>query len=133
MSADPDLFFPISATGPALGQVAQAKAVCEGCQVQQDCLDFAMTTEQTHGVWGGTTGEERQRLRRQRRRAARRQGSPWHGPATSSPATSSPATSSPATSSAGAAARAPAAGRRHPPSAPREAAVRTRGPVRPGR
>ena len=33
-SADPDLFFPISAAGPALGQVARAKAVCAACAVR---------------------------------------------------------------------------------------------------
>lgn len=63
MSADPDLFFPISSAGPALSQVAQAKAICGSCQVRQACLDFALATGQVHGVWGGTTEEERQLLR----------------------------------------------------------------------
>ncbi len=66
MSADPDVFFPISSVGPALDQVSQAKAVCAGCRVQQPCLDFALATGQIHGVWGGTTEEERLRLRRHR-------------------------------------------------------------------
>lgn len=66
MSADPELFFPISTAGPALGQVARAKAVCASCQVRQECLDFAIATTQVHGVWGGTTEEERRRLRRRR-------------------------------------------------------------------
>jgi WhiB family redox-sensing transcriptional regulator len=66
MSADPDMFFPISSVGPALQQVSQAKAICAGCRVRQACLDFALSTGQTHGVWGGTTEEERQRLRRHR-------------------------------------------------------------------
>jgi WhiB family transcriptional regulator, redox-sensing transcriptional regulator len=64
LSADPDLFFPISATGPALAQIAQAKAVCAGCQVRQECLEFALQTHQIHGVWGGTSAEERASLRR---------------------------------------------------------------------
>jgi len=34
--------------------------------VQEPCLDFALATRQIHGVWGGTTEEERQRLRRHR-------------------------------------------------------------------
>lgn len=63
MSADPDLFFPISSAGPALAQVSQAKAVCERCQVRRDCLEFALATGQVHGVWGGTTEEERLRMR----------------------------------------------------------------------
>ena len=28
LSADPDLFFPVSSSGPSVGQVAQAKAIC---------------------------------------------------------------------------------------------------------
>jgi WhiB family redox-sensing transcriptional regulator len=64
MSADPELFFPISATGPAVYQVAEAKAVCAGCQVKRECLDFALATGEVHGVWGGLTDDERRHLRR---------------------------------------------------------------------
>jgi WhiB family redox-sensing transcriptional regulator len=62
-SADPDLFFPISSSGPALDQVAKAKSICAGCQVRQECLGYALATHQIHGVWGGTSEEERQLLR----------------------------------------------------------------------
>lgn len=58
-TADPDLFFPISACGPALAQVAQAKAICAGCQVRRECLAFAVRTRQVHGVWGGLSEHER--------------------------------------------------------------------------
>ena len=64
VSADPDLFFPISSTGPAISQIEQAKAICADCQVKQQCLDFALSTHQVDGVWGGTNAEERQLLRR---------------------------------------------------------------------
>ena len=57
--ADPDLFFPISSSGPALAQVAQAKAICAGCQVRPECLTFAVRTHQVHGVWGGLSEQER--------------------------------------------------------------------------
>ena len=57
--ADPDLFFPISSSGPALAQVAQAKAICAGCQVRRECLAFAVRTHQVHGVWGGLSEQER--------------------------------------------------------------------------
>jgi WhiB family transcriptional regulator, redox-sensing transcriptional regulator len=57
--ADPDLFFPISSSGPSLIQVAQAKAICVGCQVRRECLAFAVRTHQVHGVWGGMSEEER--------------------------------------------------------------------------
>jgi WhiB family transcriptional regulator, redox-sensing transcriptional regulator len=58
-SADPDLFFPISDSGPALEQAAQAKAICETCRVRRECLAFALQTGQVHGIWGGTTEHER--------------------------------------------------------------------------
>jgi WhiB family redox-sensing transcriptional regulator len=70
LSADPDLFFPISSTGPAERQIARAKVICAGCPVRIQCLDFALTHDQTHGIWGGTTPEDRQRDRRRRRRRA---------------------------------------------------------------
>ena len=59
-SADPDLFFPVSAAGCTnQAQVAEAKAVCARCLVRRQCLDFAIHTRQMHGIWGGTTEEER--------------------------------------------------------------------------
>jgi WhiB family redox-sensing transcriptional regulator len=52
-SADPELFFPISSSGPALAQIAAAKAICAGCRVRRECLAFALRTCQRHGIWGG--------------------------------------------------------------------------------
>jgi WhiB family transcriptional regulator, redox-sensing transcriptional regulator len=69
---DPDLFFPVGTTGPAIEQIDNAKAVCRTCEAQVPCLEFALTTNQDSGVWGGTSEEERRKLRRQwmaRRRA----------------------------------------------------------------
>jgi WhiB family transcriptional regulator, redox-sensing transcriptional regulator len=70
LSADPDLFFPISEAGPAEQQIARAKMICAGCVVRLKCLEFAITHNQNYGIWGGTTAEDRQRVRRRRRRAA---------------------------------------------------------------
>lgn len=72
-SVDPDLFFPISAAGKAAAQIARAQRVCAGCRVRRECLDFALATGETEGIWGGTTPDERIRVRRQRtaRRRAR--------------------------------------------------------------
>ncbi|MEU3144716.1 MULTISPECIES: WhiB family transcriptional regulator [unclassified Streptomyces] len=61
---DPDLFFPIGTSGPALLQTEQAKAVCRRCPVQQQCLDWAMESGQSLGVWGGTSETERRALKR---------------------------------------------------------------------
>ncbi|MYR57120.1 WhiB family transcriptional regulator [Streptomyces sp. SID625] len=71
---DPDLFFPIGTTGPALVQTEQAKAVCRRCPVREECLRWALDTDQTIGVWGGTGEDERRALRRRRAAARRRQG-----------------------------------------------------------
>ena len=60
----PDLFFPVGTTGPAIEQIAQAKAVCATCEVQAPCLEYAMVTNQDSGVWGGTSEEERRKHRR---------------------------------------------------------------------
>ena len=71
---DPDLFFPVGTTGPAIEQIENAKAVCRQCDAQRECLEFALATNQDSGIWGGTSEEERRKLRRQylagRRRSA---------------------------------------------------------------
>jgi WhiB family redox-sensing transcriptional regulator len=56
---DPELFFPISDSGKGLEQAAEAKAVCAVCVVRRECLAFAIRTRERHGVWGGTTEQER--------------------------------------------------------------------------
>jgi WhiB family redox-sensing transcriptional regulator len=52
-------------------RVRQAKATCAVCPVAAVCLDWAMETNEQHGVWGGLTRRERAELRRQRADAAR--------------------------------------------------------------
>lgn len=62
--SNPDLFFPIGTTGQALDQIDAAKAICAECPVREECLEFALATNQESGVWGGTTDDERRRLRK---------------------------------------------------------------------
>lgn len=54
---DPELFFPIGSSGPALMQIEEAKAVCAVCPVQSPCEAFG--AGETDGVWGGRTVAER--------------------------------------------------------------------------
>jgi WhiB family redox-sensing transcriptional regulator len=61
---DPDYFFPVGVTGPALEQIEKAKAVCRTCLAQTVCLEYALKTNQDHGIWGGTTEEERRQIRK---------------------------------------------------------------------
>jgi WhiB family transcriptional regulator, redox-sensing transcriptional regulator len=71
LHADPDLFFPISMTGRAAEQIAQAKAICARCPVREPCLEFAQEHEPGYGIWGGTTPQDRQQARRRERHATR--------------------------------------------------------------
>ncbi|MEV5680602.1 MULTISPECIES: WhiB family transcriptional regulator [unclassified Streptomyces] len=65
---DPDLFFPIGSTGPALVQTEDAKAVCATCPVREQCLRWALENGQDSGVWGGMGEDERRALKRRTRR-----------------------------------------------------------------
>ena len=58
-TCDPELFFPVSSSGPSVEQAAKAKQICAQCLVRRDCLAFALRTRQAHGVWGGMTEQER--------------------------------------------------------------------------
>lgn len=61
---DPELFFPVGTTGPALRDIAAAKRVCARCTVISQCLHYALNSGQTSGVWGGTDENERADLLR---------------------------------------------------------------------
>jgi WhiB family transcriptional regulator, redox-sensing transcriptional regulator len=67
---DPELFFPIGAGPAAHAQVHAAKSVCRRCEVREPCLDWAITTGQDEGVWGGLEPADRRRLRLDARRAS---------------------------------------------------------------
>ena len=71
LTVDPELFFPIGNTGPAIAQVAEAKAVCRECEVVGICLQWAIDNNQDAGVWGGMSEEERRSLKRRAARARR--------------------------------------------------------------
>ena len=66
LSEDPELFFPIGTTGPAVRQAAEARAICRQCPALAPCLSWALQTGVEHGVWGAHTEEERRVLRRRR-------------------------------------------------------------------
>lgn len=42
----------------------KAKAICAGCPVADECLSWALETNQTDGIWGGHTAKERRSIRR---------------------------------------------------------------------
>lgn len=61
MGVDPELFFPERGSS-----TREAKEVCRGCVVQQDCLEFAIANGEKFGIWGGMSERERRRVRRAR-------------------------------------------------------------------
>src|ERR1700742_197140 len=69
---DPELFFPIGNTGPALMQIEEARAVCRRCEVVDTCLQWALDSGQDAGVWGGLSEDERRALKRRTARARAR-------------------------------------------------------------
>jgi WhiB family transcriptional regulator, redox-sensing transcriptional regulator len=69
---DPELFFPMGKSGPAIQQLAEAKAVCERCPVKDECLRWALETGQNDGVWGGLGEDERGAYKRHQARSVRR-------------------------------------------------------------
>jgi WhiB family redox-sensing transcriptional regulator len=68
-SNETDLFFPNGSTGPAARQTREAKNVCARCSVRDACLNFALDTGQTYGVWGGLSEDERRAYQRRHGRA----------------------------------------------------------------
>jgi len=71
---DPETFYPIGATGPALLQIEDAKAVCRRCASIEACLSFAITAGIDTGVYGGMSEDERRALKRRASRSRTRQG-----------------------------------------------------------
>jgi WhiB family redox-sensing transcriptional regulator len=61
MGVDPDLFFPERGAS-----TREAKEVCRGCVVREDCLEYALANGEKFGIWGGLSERERRRLRRAR-------------------------------------------------------------------
>ncbi|HEY0717283.1 MAG TPA: WhiB family transcriptional regulator [Streptosporangiaceae bacterium] len=61
-TVEPDLFFPISGKGRSQSDAARARRICQSCPVRAACLDYALATHQSDGIWGGLTTDERRRL-----------------------------------------------------------------------
>jgi WhiB family redox-sensing transcriptional regulator len=61
LGVDPDLFFPERGMS-----TREAKEVCRGCVVREDCLEYALANGEKFGIWGGLSERERRRIRRAR-------------------------------------------------------------------
>lgn len=56
---DPEAFFPEKG-----GSTREAKAVCQSCEVREECLQYALDHDERFGIWGGLSERERRRMRR---------------------------------------------------------------------
>ncbi len=56
---DNEIFFPDKG-----GSTREAKQVCAACEVQPQCLEFALRNDERFGIWGGWSERERRRLKR---------------------------------------------------------------------
>jgi WhiB family redox-sensing transcriptional regulator len=59
-ASDVDFFAPPE----NLAESNRARALCASCPVRDECLAFAIDSNQTEGIWGGMTPQERSKLRR---------------------------------------------------------------------
>ncbi len=57
----PAEFFPEESLG-----VDHAASICSDCPVRAECLNYALDHHIKHGIWGGTSQRERQRILRRR-------------------------------------------------------------------
>lgn len=56
---DPEAFFPEKG-----GSTREAKRICLGCEVRDECLDYALANDERFGIWGGLSERERRRIKR---------------------------------------------------------------------
>ncbi len=56
---DPEAFFPEKG-----GSTREAKRICMGCEVRNECLEYALSNDERFGIWGGMSERERRRLKR---------------------------------------------------------------------
>jgi WhiB family redox-sensing transcriptional regulator len=56
---DPEAFFPEKG-----GSTREAKRICLGCEVKDECLEYALANDERFGIWGGLSERERRRLKR---------------------------------------------------------------------
>lgn len=65
--SDPDAWFPDDDT-PKAAHYNAVKKMCAACPVQAMCLEYAITNQEQHGVWGGLTARDRINLIRKHKR-----------------------------------------------------------------
>ena len=62
LGVDPGLFFPDRGAS-----IKEAKETCRSCVVKEECLNFAISSGEKFGVWGGLSERERRKVRKSRK------------------------------------------------------------------
>ena len=60
-TTDPELWFPNDGDRHA---ARRARELCATCPVAQQCLEFALSNGEKHGIWAGLNSDQLARLRR---------------------------------------------------------------------
>lgn len=55
---NPDLWYPEAGQHSLTARIA-----CGECVVKPDCLQYALDTNEKHGIWGGVSERQRRRIR----------------------------------------------------------------------
>jgi WhiB family redox-sensing transcriptional regulator len=55
---DPELFYPEKGQSSA-----SAKLICSRCPVKDECLRFALDRDEPFGIWGGTSEQDRRKMK----------------------------------------------------------------------
>jgi WhiB family redox-sensing transcriptional regulator len=77
---DPEAFFP-----EVGGSTRRAKDICRGCDVQEQCLNYALDNNERWGIWGGTSEKDRQQLRERKPKTVCANGHDWEANAVERP------------------------------------------------
>lgn len=56
---DPEAFFPEKG-----GSTREAKRICQGCEVKDECLEYALAHDERFGIWGGMSERERRKMKK---------------------------------------------------------------------
>jgi WhiB family redox-sensing transcriptional regulator len=59
---DANLWFPRA--GESIRLIRLAQSICSACPVQPECLDYAVSSIEPFGIWGGLTERQRRQLRK---------------------------------------------------------------------
>ncbi|MDQ0792043.1 WhiB family transcriptional regulator [Streptomyces sp. B1I3] len=62
---DPDAWHPLPG-----GTSRPAKQICGSCEVRAECLEYAISSGQRFGIWGGASEKELRQLARARQEQA---------------------------------------------------------------